>query len=188
MVLLSKSKTHSLQSGIKFLPKQKAVDIHINFCGSRLQCPQCKGNCTQADLAPQRSWRHLDTMQFTTTIHASLPRSKCEACGVLTIAAPWADKHSRFTLLFECMAIEVVQACSNVSAAAALLGLNWKTVHSIMDRAVQRGLKLRELEQINHVAIGDRWLAEPRSLQRDTSPGNIHGNLARTKGFQNLCS
>ena len=37
-------------------------------------------------------------------------------------------------------------------------------------------------------AIGTRRLAKPRSLQRDTSPGNIHGNLARTKGFQNLCS
>ena len=54
------------------------------------------------------------------------------------------------------MAIVVVQACSNVSAAAALLGLNWKTVHSIMDRAVQRGLKLRELEQINHVGIDEK--------------------------------
>lgn len=143
-------------TSVEFLPKQKAVDIHISFCGSGLKCPKCKCDCTQADLAPQRSWRHLDTMQFTTTIHASLPRSKCEACGVLTIAAPWADKHSRFTLLFECMAIEVVQACSSVSAAAALLGLNWKTVHSIMDRAVQRGLKLRELEQINHVGIDEK--------------------------------
>jgi transposase len=95
-------------------------------------------------------------MQFTTTIHASLPRLKCEECGVLTIHAPWADKHSRFTLLFECMAIDVVQACSSVSAAAALLGFNWKTVHSIMDRAFQRGLKLRELEQINHVGIDEK--------------------------------
>ncbi|MCF7961987.1 MAG: transposase family protein, partial [Pirellula sp.] len=119
------------------------------------------------DLAPQRSWRHLDTLQFTTTIHASLPRSKCEACGVLTIAAPWADKHSRFTLLFECMVIEVVQACSNVSAAAALLGLNWKTVHSIMDRAVQRGLKLREFEQINHVGIDEKnFLAKDKTTFR----------------------
>jgi transposase len=66
-------------TSVEFLPKQKAVDFHINFCGSGLKCPQCKCDCTQADLAPQRSWRHLDTMQFTTTIHASLPRSKCEA-------------------------------------------------------------------------------------------------------------
>ena len=143
-------------NSVKFLPKQKAVDIHISYCGSGLKCPKCKCDCTQADLAPQRSWRHLDTMQFTTTIHAAIPRSKCDDCGVLTLPVPWADKHSRFTLLFECMAIEVVQACSSVSAAAYLLGLNWKTVHSIMDRAVQRGLKLRELEQVNHVGIDEK--------------------------------
>lgn len=141
---------------VEFLPKQKAVDIHVSFCGSGLECPKCKCHCTQADLAPQRSWRHLDTMQFTTTIHASIPRSKCEECGVLTLPVPWADKHSRFTLLFECMAIEVIQACSSLSAAASLLGLNWKSVQTIMDRAVKRGLTLRNLDEVRHVGIDEK--------------------------------
>ena len=132
------------------------VDIHVSFCGSGLECPKCKCHCTQADLAPQRSWRHLDTMQFTTTIHASIPRSKCEECGVLTLPVPWADKHSRFTLLFECMAIEVIQACSSLSAAASLLGLNWKSVQTIMDRAVKRGLTLRNLDEVRHVGIDEK--------------------------------
>jgi len=143
-------------TSVEFLPKQKAVDIHIIFCGSGLKCPKCKCNCTQADLAPQRSWRHLDTMQFTTTIHASVPRSKCEECGVLTIPVPWADKHSRFTLLFECMAIEVIQACSSLASAATLLSLNWKSVHAIMERAVERGLKLRKLDEVKHVGIDEK--------------------------------
>ena len=143
-------------TSVEFLPKQKAVDIHIVFCGSGLNCPKCRCDCTQADLAPQRSWRHLDTMQFTTTIHASVPRSKCEECGVLTLPAPWADKHSRFTLLFECMAIEVIQACSSLSSAAALLSLNWKSVHAIMERAVERGLKLRHLDEVKHVGIDEK--------------------------------
>lgn len=143
-------------TSVEFLPKQKAVDIHIIFCGSGLKCPKCKCNCTQADLAPQRAWRHLDTMQFTTTIHASVPRTKCEECGVLTIPVPWADKHSRFTLLFECMAIEVIQACSSLSSAATLLSLNWKSVHAIMERAVERGLKLRKLDEVKHVGIDEK--------------------------------
>lgn len=143
-------------TSVEFFPTRKAVDIHVSFCGSGLKCPKCKCDCTQADLAPQRSWRHLDTMQFTTTIHASVPRSKCEECGVLTLPVPWADKHSRFTLLFECMAIEVIQACSSLSAAATLLGLNWKSVHAIMDRAVERGLKLRQLDEVKHVGIDEK--------------------------------
>ena len=95
-------------------------------------------------------------MQFATTIHASVPRSKCEECGVLTLPVPWADKHSRFTLLFECMAVEVIQACSSLSAAASLLGLNWKSVHTIMYRAVERGLKLRQLDEVKHVGIDEK--------------------------------
>lgn len=143
-------------TSVEFFPTRKAVDIHISYCGSGLKCPKCKCDCTQADLAPQRSWRHLDTMQFATTIHASVPRSKCEECGVLTLPVPWADKHSRFTLLFECMAIEVIQACSSLSAAASLLGLNWKSVHTIMERAVERGLKLRQLDEVKHVGIDEK--------------------------------
>ena len=40
-------------------------------------------------------------------------------------------KHSRFTLLFEAFAIEVLKACSNVQRASALLGLDWQTTHGM---------------------------------------------------------
>ena len=143
-------------TNVEFQPRHKAVDIRVKFCGKGLTCPKCKCDCTQADFAPERSWRHLDTMQFITTIHASIPRANCETCGVLTIPVPWADRHSRFTLLFECMAIEVIQACSSLSSAASLLGLNWKSVHSIMQRAVERGLALRDLDQVRNVGIDEK--------------------------------
>jgi len=143
-------------SNVQFKPELKAVDIRVTFCEKGLTCPKCKCDCTQADFAPDRSWRHLDTMQFTTTIQATVPRSNCETCGVLTISVPWAEKHSRFTLLFECMAIEVIQACASLSAAALLLGVDWKCVHSIMKRAVERGLASRDLGQIQSVGIDEK--------------------------------
>jgi transposase len=54
------------------------------------------------------------------------------------------------------MAIEVIQACSSLSSAAALLSLNWKSVHAIMERAVERGLKLRHLDEVKHVGIDEK--------------------------------
>lgn len=63
-------------------------------------------------------------MQFKTEIHAATPRCRCAACGVKTIAVPWAGKHSRFTLMFEARAIRVLQASANVKKAAELLGLS----------------------------------------------------------------
>jgi len=75
---------------------------------------------------------------------------------VKTIAVPWADKHSRFTLLFEAFAIGVLNASANVQRAAVLLDLDWQTTHGIMQRAVKRGLKRRSLEEVQHVGIDEK--------------------------------
>lgn len=95
-------------------------------------------------------------MQFRTEIRAAIPRSRCQACGVKTITVPWAGKHSRFTLMFEAMAIRVLQACANVSRAAELLGLCWDSVHRIIDRAVARGLDRRSLEGVRHLGMDEK--------------------------------
>ncbi len=83
-------------------------------------------------------------------------RANCSQCGVKTIAVPWAGKHSRFTLLFEAFAVRVLQAAKNVKRAAALLGLDWDSVHRIMERAVERGLARRLLEEVRHVGVDEK--------------------------------
>ena len=79
------------------LPGNQVV-IRLSFVGDSVCCPECNKRCARHDTAPERTWRHLDTMQFKTEIRAAVPRSKCSECGVKTIAVPWAGKHSRFTL------------------------------------------------------------------------------------------
>jgi transposase len=148
---------------VDFSLEEKKVEIRLAHIGGSLCCPECGGVCAQADLAPERQWRHLDTMQFQTVIRSRIPRSKCPQCGVKTIAIPWADKHSRFTLLFEAFAIEVLNAAANVQRAAALLDLDWQTTHGIMDRAVKRGLKRRSLEEVRQVGIDEKSFGQGHS-------------------------
>ena len=148
---------------VTFDPSGKRVVINISFAGSKRMCASCSELCPQADLAPERKWRHLDTMQFATEIHARVPRTKCSDCGVKTIAVPWAGKHSRFTLLFEVFAIEVLCACANVSRAAGLLGLSWDAMHSIIERAVERGLDRRSLDNIEHVGVDEKSFGKGHS-------------------------
>lgn len=137
-------------------PDLKRVEISLRHRGGKVLCPDCGKECSRADLAPERQWRHLDTMQFETLLRARVPRVDCSECGVKTAAVPWAGKHSRFTLLFEAFAIEVLRACSSVSQACALLGLNWETAHAIMERAVERGLARRSLEEVKYVGIDEK--------------------------------
>jgi transposase len=143
-------------SDVSLFLEEKRVDILVTHLRGRVTCPECGGQCSIADHAPERTWRHLDTMQFETRLRARVPRANCKACGVKTTAVPWAGKHSRFTLLFEALAIEVIQACGNVKAAAGLLRLDWDSVHRIIERAVERGLARRDLESVPHVGIDEK--------------------------------
>ena len=55
------------------------------------------------------------------------------------IKLPWAEPSSRFTALFEGLAIEWLKAARQ-KAVAGLLKLSWDAIHGIMERGVQRGL------------------------------------------------
>ncbi|GAA5505615.1 ISL3 family transposase [Novipirellula caenicola] len=132
------------------------VVIQLRHSGGKPCCPECQDECSRADTAPTRRWRHLDTMQFETIIEAAIPRSQCTQCGVKTIAVPWAGKHSRFTLMFEAFAIKVLQSASSVLAATKLLKISWNTAHEIMQRGVERGLQRRDTDPIETIGIDEK--------------------------------
>jgi transposase len=119
-------------------------------------CPGCGERRPLKDHAPERSWRHLDTMQFETTLVARVPRTDCPACGVKTIGVPWAEPHGRFTLLFEAFAIRVLQAAGSVEQARTLLRLSWGSVQRIMDQGVERGLARREVDEVRRVGVDEK--------------------------------
>jgi transposase len=144
-------------SGVKLELAGKRVEIGLEWArGHGVSCAECGRECTIADHAPERTWRHLDTMQFETLIRARVPRSNCPEHGVKTIAVPWAEPGSRFTLLFEQFAVDVLLACRSLTQACDLLGLDWDAVQRIMDRAVRRGLQRRDIEGLAHVGIDEK--------------------------------
>ena len=124
--------------------------------GQAVRCSECGAERPLKDHAPERSWRHLDTMQFETVLITRVPRTNCPECGVKTCSVPWAEPHGRFTLMFEAFAIRVLQAAANTEPARKLLKLSWRSVQNIMDRAVERGLALRELDEVKHVGMDEK--------------------------------
>src|SRR5512137_3001704 len=67
----------------------KRVEIELSWqWGAAASCPECGRACSIHDCAPERTWRHLDTMQFETRIRARVPRSRCSEHGVKTIPVP----------------------------------------------------------------------------------------------------
>src|SRR5881296_2259161 len=97
--------------------------------GAPAPCPECQTACSIYDHR-EREWRHLDTCQLQTRLHARVPRIDCPTHGVVQSAVPWATPGSKFTLLFERLAIDWLREAA-VTAVARQLKLGWDAVWGI---------------------------------------------------------
>ncbi len=133
------------------------VDLWITWPPERqAPCPECGKEAVIYDHRDERQWRHLDTMQFQTMIHCRIPRVKCQEHGVKSIDVPWAEPGSRFTALFERLAINVLLGCLNQTRAKELLRLSWDEVHHIQDKAVGRGLSRRKEGDLRYLGVDEK--------------------------------
>ena len=121
----------------------------------RWPCRQCSAVCALHDHQPERRWRHLDTCQYRTILHARPPRSDCSEHGPRVVRLPWAEASSRFTALFEALAISWLKEASQ-QGIAELLALSWDEIHGILERAVQRGLERRAAEPIPYLGVDEK--------------------------------
>ncbi len=132
------------------------VHVHVDHAGTvDWPCPECGAPCKLYDHQPERSWRHLDTCQYQTILHAKPPRVECSEHGVRVIKLAWAEPASRFTALFERLAIDWLKAASQ-SAVAEQLDLSWDEIHGIMERAVERGLERRKAESVPLLGVDEK--------------------------------
>ena len=143
-------------SEVKLDVAARRVDIRLEYASRTAICPKCGRLMPLHDQQPERVWRHLDTMQFETLIHAKTPRVRCPDDKVKVVELPWAEKGSRFTLLFEAFAIEVLKAARSIKDARTLLRLSWFQAHEIMSAAVHRGLARRDADEISFVGIDEK--------------------------------
>ncbi len=82
--------------------KLEEGEVHVRLAHYDLidwPCPECGVSCKLYDHQPERQWRHLDTCQYQTILHAEPPRSECSQHGVRVVKLPWAEPSSRFTAL-----------------------------------------------------------------------------------------
>src|SRR3990172_7831085 len=133
------------------------VDIRVEHApGVVWNCPQCGRELSCRDHAEERVWRHLDTCQFQTHVHARIPRVDCPEHGVVQVKVPWAEARSRFTLLMERWMIDVLMQWATVSGTCRLLGLTWDEVWGVMDRAVARGQQRQQAKVIPHLGVDEK--------------------------------
>jgi transposase len=140
--------------------KQTRVDVYAEHSKRKTwPCPECEAPCGLHDHDEERAWRHLDSCQFKTILHARVPRVRCDEHGILQVRVPWAEPRSRFTSLFEGFAIDVLWE-TDVLGAARILDISWDEAHGIMARAVERGLRRRKHKVPEHMGLDEKALAK----------------------------
>lgn len=127
--------------------------------GVRWTCPECGIELPGYDHAAERTWRHLDSCQFRTLLHARPPRIDCPEHGVKTVRLPWAEPSSRFTAMFERLVIDVLHE-TDVSGAARILRMSWDEVWAVAERAVARGLERKRRRPIPFIGVDEKAAAK----------------------------
>ena len=76
---------------------KEEVSVYIEYLKSKAKDPVTGEECSLYDHREERTWRHLDTMQYKTYIKCLVPRVQNSEGKVSTIAVPWANKLDRVT-------------------------------------------------------------------------------------------
>lgn len=130
------------------------IEVEVALADTAWGCPEC-GQRMHVHGRERRRWRHLDSCQLKTFVVADVPRVKCDTHGTQMVRVPWAEVRSRFTMLFERFAIDMLRECS-AQAACELMRTSWDEADGIKQRAVDRGLARRKDMEIKRVCIDEK--------------------------------
>lgn len=138
--------------------KKEEVYLKVVCKLNEFEDPETGKMCKVYDHAPERRWRHLDTMQYKTYISCMLPRVKLPTGKIKTINPGWASGHERHTFLFEHAVIDLLHATKNQTRTAKLMRCGFNVVNRIIHLSTKRGMERRKLDSIvfEHLSIDEK--------------------------------
>ena len=167
--------------------ERKRIDLYVVWQSSHASCPACAATGQKLHDVRQRSWRHLDFFQFEAYVHCALPRVSCSACGCTSqLSVPWAREGSRFTLMFEALALTLarempVAACARILRCAG--NALWRQIdaHVGLARAKESyaGVDVIGIDETS-CAKGHSYITLVHDLQRSRLIYATPGRDART--------
>jgi transposase len=144
-------------SRVELNTEQSRVDIWVDHRPeAKWCCPVCGKQVGLYDHTEERVWRHLDTCQLKTFLHARVPRTGCLEHGMRKVKVPWAETRSRFTLLMERLIIDVIRQCQTIAGACVLLRISWDEAFGVMERAVIRGQERKEASVVKYIGVDEK--------------------------------
>lgn len=144
--------THLVVCAISFEAIGLVVDVRPRQ--GKPRCGRCGRRQPAYDRSPSRLWRHLALGRTVFWLRYAPRRVECRRCGVRVEEVPWALHTSRFTSQFEEMVAYLAQQMSK-TAVCTLMGIDWRTVGTIVQRVVADRLDAARLEELYVIGVDE---------------------------------
>ena len=103
----------------------------------------------------ERQWQHLNFFEHTCYLHCAVPRIKTTTGKVVTVPVPWARPGSGFTLLFEALALALIEREMPVNRVAELMRVNPQRIWTVFNHWVGQALKADDPSAITQLGIDE---------------------------------
>jgi hypothetical protein len=132
------------------------MTVHIDRLGRRLlRCGLCHQRCREIyDICKERTWRDLSMRKLSLRLCYRPRRVGRPRCGVRVEDFPWAEPWAGVTTALA-NAVAVLARELSWQGTARHYGLNWKSVATIVKRAVEYGLCHRRRPPVHVIGIDE---------------------------------
>lgn len=142
---------------ITFAPNdsgREELHLRIGFPpGSRF--PDTAGKACPVHDTVERRWQHLSFFEHACFLHCAVPRIKTSEGKVTTVPVPWARPGSGFTLLFEALALALIEREMPVNRVAELLRVNPQRIWTVFKHWVDQARAADDPSSITKLGIDE---------------------------------
>ncbi len=132
----------------------RELHLHIGFI-SGTRFPYKTGElCSVHDTVP-RKWQHLSFFEHTCYLHCAVPRIITTDKKVRTIEVPWSRPGSGFTLLFEALALALIEREMPVNRVAEMLKVNPQRVWNLFNYWISQAKEADDVSSISKLGVDE---------------------------------
>ena len=134
--------------------EQNELHLQIGFESGARFADESGVLCSVHDTV-DRQWQHLSFFEHSCYLHCSVPRITTTDGKVRTVEVPWARPGSGFTLLFEAMALALIEREMPVNRVAEMLKVNPQRIWTIFNHWIGKAKIADDVSSITQLGIDE---------------------------------
>jgi len=132
----------------------KELHLHLGFKrGSQFE-DETEKPCPVHDTV-KKKWRHLNFFEHSCFIHCAVPRIRTSADKVRLVNVPWARQGSGFTLLFEALAMALIEREMPANKVGQLLKVEPHRIWTIFDHWISQAYQADDPSTVTQLGFDE---------------------------------